>query len=598
MEEKVPKMAQKNPWDVETLEDFLLFCCPECGILKKAKEDFLQHAVDYHERSKGPLEKFCEFVTVPLEDDDFDIEELDNTFSKLVQDTLTCESPQKTVENSSKKVENSMKSDESPQRSVVTPVLDLESPARDLESPEEVVEKSVESSQKAVENEKESVKSPEKCKMTLEPARKTQNSILKRKKSEAESKTNKKAKQSEEQEEHCTCEKCDKIFLAKSDLKSHVHKHHNLKVEMQEIPNKVIFRCPVESCVFTSFTKCDISTHYTKAHKTLPEPLALVCGLLENEAELKEEYELLENDQYDYISNYLCLICGNSYPTRRAFGGHIGMHKYVCKKTETFQCSNCFANFPHFQSYKDHLCYPKDAFECKLCDFGTLDEINFKVHDWKYHGDFKSNISKCAHVVIDVKKHRFWQIPLDFHNKNNVPEKFGIKKRCYDENCSFTSTRIAEVELHYKQVHLPHKTKNVEKNVELQKDQSNDVEIINDDCTAVSEVDEIQNENSTKSGPHNEEKKEYQKVLFDKIVHRCAVESCNFFHVNIGPVSRHFHRKHQVRPEPLPLKYFWTHSDMLGQLNLKAVTRFKCDLCGEMFPTKPSCFGHVTSKHR
>ena len=41
-----------NPWEVEDLDDFLYFCCPECDEREKSKELFLQHALEQHPRSK------------------------------------------------------------------------------------------------------------------------------------------------------------------------------------------------------------------------------------------------------------------------------------------------------------------------------------------------------------------------------------------------------------------------------------------------------------------------------------------------------------------------------------------------------------------
>lgn len=47
-----------NPWDVDYLEDFLVFCCPECQELNQNKEDFLEHALESHPSSKPSLLRF------------------------------------------------------------------------------------------------------------------------------------------------------------------------------------------------------------------------------------------------------------------------------------------------------------------------------------------------------------------------------------------------------------------------------------------------------------------------------------------------------------------------------------------------------------
>ena len=43
-----------NPWAVESLENFLYYCCPECDMKNTSREDFLEHALNQH-----PLVKEC-----------------------------------------------------------------------------------------------------------------------------------------------------------------------------------------------------------------------------------------------------------------------------------------------------------------------------------------------------------------------------------------------------------------------------------------------------------------------------------------------------------------------------------------------------------
>ena len=47
-----------NPWAVEAVEDFLYFCCPECDVRNRTKEEFFQHAFEHHPKSKVCLLRF------------------------------------------------------------------------------------------------------------------------------------------------------------------------------------------------------------------------------------------------------------------------------------------------------------------------------------------------------------------------------------------------------------------------------------------------------------------------------------------------------------------------------------------------------------
>ena len=42
-----------DPWEVESVEDFLYYCCPECPEKFQAKNDFKIHAMENHERAHG-----------------------------------------------------------------------------------------------------------------------------------------------------------------------------------------------------------------------------------------------------------------------------------------------------------------------------------------------------------------------------------------------------------------------------------------------------------------------------------------------------------------------------------------------------------------
>ena len=51
-------MEIEDPWNVDTLEEFLYYCCPECKDERiQRKEDFIKHALDEHPKSKISVTK-------------------------------------------------------------------------------------------------------------------------------------------------------------------------------------------------------------------------------------------------------------------------------------------------------------------------------------------------------------------------------------------------------------------------------------------------------------------------------------------------------------------------------------------------------------
>ena len=41
-----------DPWDVDDVEDFMYYCCPECPLKFQEKKDFQEHALEIHPRAE------------------------------------------------------------------------------------------------------------------------------------------------------------------------------------------------------------------------------------------------------------------------------------------------------------------------------------------------------------------------------------------------------------------------------------------------------------------------------------------------------------------------------------------------------------------
>ena len=56
------KLEPFNPWNVEDIDQFLNYCCPECDAKQKTKSEFIVHAIYVHPKSRNylPLIKFEE----------------------------------------------------------------------------------------------------------------------------------------------------------------------------------------------------------------------------------------------------------------------------------------------------------------------------------------------------------------------------------------------------------------------------------------------------------------------------------------------------------------------------------------------------------
>ena len=76
----------ENPWDVENLEEFLYFCCPECDLKDSSKMNFLQHALEQHPNAKECAKLHNFFVKNEPYDD-----QISYNLEKEYRDILKCE---------------------------------------------------------------------------------------------------------------------------------------------------------------------------------------------------------------------------------------------------------------------------------------------------------------------------------------------------------------------------------------------------------------------------------------------------------------------------------------------------------------------------
>ena len=95
------------PWNIESLEEFLFYFCPECEVKKQSRDDFLQHALKKHPTS---CEYLKQFLSIKEEDysisannglnsekleeefeqfeDKYNLSEVENDFSHTVNDFI------------------------------------------------------------------------------------------------------------------------------------------------------------------------------------------------------------------------------------------------------------------------------------------------------------------------------------------------------------------------------------------------------------------------------------------------------------------------------------------------------------------------------
>jgi hypothetical protein len=65
-----------NPWAVNTLEEFLFFCCPECSDRSPSVKSFVHHALSLHPKSRNiiPLVDLQSNSDIDFKEEDIEVD--------------------------------------------------------------------------------------------------------------------------------------------------------------------------------------------------------------------------------------------------------------------------------------------------------------------------------------------------------------------------------------------------------------------------------------------------------------------------------------------------------------------------------------------
>ena len=113
----------ENPWNVEDLDDFLYYCCPECDLRDQSKIQFLQHALEQHSKSKQCVQQFNGFIIKDElnEVNDSDISE--NKFVSTIKSEPNYEDDEAQDENVQQIIQNVQIKLESSNNGLMKPII-------------------------------------------------------------------------------------------------------------------------------------------------------------------------------------------------------------------------------------------------------------------------------------------------------------------------------------------------------------------------------------------------------------------------------------------------------------------------------------------
>ena len=423
-------MDSTSPWDVDNIEDFLHYCCPQCDVKNKSKSDFLLHAQYQHPDSTAYLCKYH----VKSEVEIIDKENSGLEFNKCEQETVDLESENELVVVYKQELKIEEETEEKLTESSTSIVVTDEIPKIRFSGPKNGT--NIEIGEKTMQESSKQVSEYIMCNLCEIPKPFTDSQKFKNHQKRCHGMENDKSKYSKYfiiEEKLISCRKCQGTFskdkqisgikLMKKHMKDHGLTFDNDKddIKLMDFENNEMNAQPKKDGIELFKYKCDICKF---AH--FDEESLLKIHVRVNHTEYNKENK--------------CYVCAKIFPSK----GGLTRHIYKVHEKIGQNCDYCGKAYIQSEALKVHISNvhklgPKEH-ECELCQksYRTLTQLNSHK---RVHIEEEQTCDKCGKVV---KSQRHLYIHLKIHT--------GIKPhRC--DLCQKQFIKKNTLTLHIQKVH-------------------------------------------------------------------------------------------------------------------------------------------------
>ena len=406
--------VKNNPWNVENIDQFLFYCCPECDMKQESKEQFIIHAVDSHPNSHHFIPIFG-FKDEKIEEsvEDHDMIKDEENIEMLPEIKLEIPDEIKKPKSLSNH-NNKLHSEDNDFMNPICKKCDKEFPNRTGYATH------IKSCQTAKKTKRGR---PSKYTFITDP---------------------------KDGKPKIQCEECGLMFVSKDGIIMHKKKYHGYKTgrkivsnskkqkyEHEEIKSDHLGYCILCSTDFKTYN--NLLKHMVQNH--LKEDNKYQCDLCE-QSFVREDREkfLFHMTQLHNVGDYrfkcdqcekvfdtrnnltvhlkshqsriVCDQCGKDFKCQASLKSHVKIFHTVDKITKedtVKKCDKCDMEFEVPELLDSHLKVCQNELKelkCKLCDTIWVSHLSLSLHLVVEHQSLKSVCDICGEIVKGLKRHK------------------------------------------------------------------------------------------------------------------------------------------------------------------------------------------------
>lgn len=187
------------------------------------------------------------------------------------------------------------------------------------------------------------------------------------------------------------CDRCNKIYATKSNLKQHTNTVHN------KIKN---FNC--DQCDKSYKRKGGLKRHIEGFHDKIKNYECDKCNYICSD---RNSLKLHIKSIHDKIKDFKCDRCTYASSSNSHLKRHIEVVHDKIKNITCDMCNYTCSNNTHIRSHKKHVHSDDKKYKCNKCEYTTKSNGNLKKHKIIHEVRTYYECNKCGDKLKNLKKH-------------------------------------------------------------------------------------------------------------------------------------------------------------------------------------------------